>query len=267
MVNTIEPEVKKSFHLSGVAVSAGDTQGGIGSGRVIIRYKREITPDGFFAPASRSTRFNPAGPRGFLLILLVLVPIFFAACATPSPPKRTDNICEIFRERPEWYDAAYASYQRWGVPIYVMMAIMHQESKYMADAKPPRTTCLCIFPGPRPSSAYGYAQAKDETWEEYQEQSGNSWADRDDFADAVDFVGWYCYLSYKQCKISRKNARSLYLAYHEGRGGFNRRTYGNKKWLLRVAARVQQRADRYRGQLAACEGEFRDRGGCCLWPF
>jgi hypothetical protein len=191
----------------------------------------------------------------------------FYGCATPNPPGNPDNICEIFRENDEWYEEAAASREKWGIPIPVMMAILHQESKYIGDAKPPRTTCLWIFPGPRPSSAYGYAQVLDGTWEEYRERADNSWADRDDFGDAIDFVGWYCSLSVKKCGISRNNARNLYLAYHEGRGGYNRKTYAKKKWLLRVAAKVQKRAVRYRGQLAACEHEFRDKGGCCLWPF
>jgi hypothetical protein len=187
-------------------------------------------------------------------------------CATPNPPRNPDNICEIFRENADWYEDASEAYKRWGIPIPVMMAILHQESKYVGDAKPPRTTCLWIFPGPRPSSAYGYAQVLDGTWEEYQESTDNSWADRDDFGDAIDFVGWYCALSVKKCGISRNDARNLYLAYHEGRGGFNRKTYAKKKWLLKVADRVQRRAVRYRGQLAACENEFR-KSGCCLWPF
>jgi len=186
-------------------------------------------------------------------------------CATPNPPRNPDNLCEIFREHDDWYEDAADSRERWGIPIPVMMAILHQESKYIHDAKPPRTTCLWFFPGPRPSSAYGYAQVLDGTWEEYQESTGNSWADRDDFGDAIDFVGWYCALSVKKCGISRNNARNLYLAYHEGRGGFNRKTYAKKAWLLKVAGRVQERAVRYRGQLAACEDEF--RGGFCLWPF
>ena len=190
----------------------------------------------------------------------------FCGCATLTPPSNPDNICEIFRENDEWYEDAADSYERWGIPIPVMMAILHQESKYVGDAKPPRTTCLWIFPGPRPSSAYGYAQVLDGTWEEYQESTDNSWADRDDFGDAIDFVGWYCALSVKKCGISRNNARNLYLAYHEGRGGYNRKTYAKKAWLLRVASKVQKRAVKYRGQLAACENEFRD-GGCCLWPF
>ncbi len=205
--------------------------------------------------------------RAYLSALFAgcLLLIVWCGCAT-APPRRVDNICEIFRENPDWYEEAADSYKKWGIPIPVMMAILHQESKYVGDAKPPRTTCLWIFPGPRPSSAYGYAQAKDETWEEYQESTGNSWADRDDFGDAIDFVGWYCHLSVKKCGISANNARNLYLAYHEGRGGFNRRTYKKKQWLIRVADRVQATAKRYKGQLAACESEFIDNG-CCLWPF
>ena len=200
------------------------------------------------------------------MILAFLTISTFCGCATLTPPSNPDNICEIFRENDDWYEDAADSYERWGIPIPVMMAILHQESKYVGDAKPPRTTCLWIFPGPRPSSAYGYAQVLDGTWEEYQESTDNSWADRDDFGDAIDFVGWYCALSVKKCGISRNNARNLYLAYHEGRGGYNRKTYAKKAWLLKVANKVQKRATKYRGQLAACENEFRD-GGCCLWPF
>ena len=202
-----------------------------------------------------------------ILFFVCLTVIALFGCATLTPPRNPDNICEIFRENDEWYEDAADSHERWGIPIPVMMAILHQESKYIGDAKPPRTTCLWIFPGPRPSSAYGYAQVLDGTWEEYQESTDNSWADRDDFGDAIDFVGWYCALSVKKCRISKNNARNLYLAYHEGRGGYNRRTYAKKAWLLKVASKVQKRAVRYRGQMAACEDEFRDKGGCCLWPF
>ncbi|HDZ89590.1 MAG TPA: hypothetical protein ENH37_02815 [Deltaproteobacteria bacterium] len=201
----------------------------------------------------------------FPLLIGGILP-FLQGCAGPSPPKHLENICEIFRENPEWYKEANDSFKRWGIPIPVMMAIMHQESRYVSDARPPRTTCLWIFPGPRPSSAYGYAQAKDETWEDYQKSAGSSWADRDDFGDAIDFVGWYCHLSLKKCGLSRWDARNLYLAYHEGRGGFNRRTYRKKGWLMEVAGRVQVRANRYRNQLASCEKEFRKRGSC-FWPF
>jgi hypothetical protein len=195
-------------------------------------------------------------------LLLVLL----WGCGSPPPPKRIDNLCEIFRENREWYEDAVKSSKRWGVPMPVMMAILHYESRYVADSKPPRTSCLWIFPGPRPSSAYGYAQAKDETWEEYKESTGNTWADRNDFDDAIDFVGWYCYLSHKRCYIPRNDAYNLYLAYHEGHGGFNRKTYLEKGWLIQVAKKVQATSNLYSSQLASCEGEFKKKG-CCLWPF
>ena len=200
------------------------------------------------------------------MVCLLLGVVSMHGCAGNRPPENVDNICEIFRENTEWYEDALDSYNRWKISIPVMMAILHQESRYVGDAKPPRGTCLWIFPGPRPSSAYGYAQAKDETWEEYQDSAGSSFADRDDFGDAIDFVGWYCHLSSLKCGISKEDAYNLYLAYHEGRGGFNRKTYQAKPWLMQVAAKVQKRAGTYKSQLASCEKEFKS-GGCCLWPF
>ena len=194
--------------------------------------------------------------------------IQLSGCLGAQPaPRYPDNLCEIFRENRKWYKSAHTSSQKWGIPIPVMMAIMHQESRFKAKAKPPRTTCLFIFPGPRPSSAYGYAQAVDGTWDKYKRTAGNSGADRDDFADAIDFIGWYCSTIRRECGIARNDAYNLYLAYHEGRGGFLRKTYMKKPWLLQVANKVRNRARNYRSQLASCEREFQKKPGCCLWPF
>ncbi len=206
--------------------------------------------------------------RSFVIWMVCIVTIHVSGClgaqhATIYP----DNICEIFREKRAWYKSAHASYRRWGIPIPVMMAIMHQESRFEAKAKPPRTTCLCIFPGPRPSTAYGYAQALDATWEKYKRSTGKRGADRDDFADAVDFIGWYCNISHTKCRIARNDAYNLYIAYYEGQGGFLRKTYQKKAWLQRVAGKVESRAKMYEKQLASCEREFKKRGCCCLWPF
>ena len=197
------------------------------------------------------TRRNPLVTIIFSLICTLA--FLVAGCAhRQTPPKNIDNICQIFRQNRDWYKSAYKSFERWSVSIPVLMAIMHQESKFKATAKPPRTTCLFIFPGPRPSSAYGYAQALDATWDKYKRSTGNWGADRDSFADAIDFIGWYCNLSYSLCGIAPKDVYNLYLAYHEGHNGFNKRTYRNKKWLQRVAWKVKSRANRYASQLAAC---------------
>lgn len=206
------------------------------------------------------------GTRSLIVLALALVLLAAGGCAT-RPPRSAGSVCDIFRERPDWYDDAAAARDRWQVPIPVLMAVIHRESGFHSDAKPPRTTCLWIFPGPRPSSAYGYPQALDATWREYQRRTDNRFADRDDFGDAVDFVGWYCHLSHRRCRIPKNDAYRLYLAYHEGHAGYNRGSYRKKAWLRRVARSVAQQARRYTRQLDACEPEFARRGGCFLWPF
>lgn len=169
------------------------------------------------------------------------------------PPKNSDNLCATFREKEDWYGEAQKSYEKWGIPVSVQMAIMHQESHFVADAKPPRIWLLGIIPWFRPSSAYGYAQAKDETWSDYLDKADRWCADRDDFADAADFVGWYCSVSHAKLGIPKWDAKNLYLAYHEGNGGYQRKSYLNKGRLKRIADKVAYRARLFQSQLDTCK--------------
>ena len=189
-------------------------------------------------------------PKIFLYLLLFL--IIFSGCAT-SPPKNINNACRIFDEKSKWYKASYKSYKKWGVPVHVQLAIMHQESRFVSDAQPPRRTLLWFIPWTRPSDAFGYAQVLDSTWEWYKDKTGNWFADRDDYKDAVDFIGWYGNISYNTLKISKWDAYGQYLAYHEGHGGYKRRTYLKKKWLMQVAEKVKANANRYALQLKQCK--------------
>ena len=197
-----------------------------------------------------------------LFILLFVLPL--AACST-SPPKNVDNLCEIFRDKDDWYEEAADARDEWGSPIPVMMAILYQESRFEAKARPPRKRILGFIPGPRPSSAYGYSQAKKSTWKEYKRDAGRYGADRDDFADAIDFVGWYNVQSHRRSGISRKDPYRLYLAYHEGHGGYNRASYRDKQWLLNVARKVERKAGTYQAQLNSCEEELKDKGWFFGW--
>lgn len=190
-------------------------------------------------------------------VLLVLAVLLLSACTT-SPPKNINNVCDIYDEYYDWYLAADDVYERWRVPKHVTMAFIHQESKFVDDARPPWEWFLWIIPTGRASSAFGYAQALDGTWHEYQRQTENWGADRDDFEDAVDFIGWYNHKSLIRNKINPHDAYSLYLAYHEGQGGFSRKTYNNKPWLLKVAKKVEKRSNMYRQQLQGCEKELDD---------
>jgi hypothetical protein len=187
------------------------------------------------------------------------IPLFLCACVS-SPPKNTHNICSIFKEKDSWYSDAKESSEKWGVPLYVSMAIMHQESRFIADARPPRSKVLGFIPWSRPSSAYGYAQALDGTWDKYLETVDPWGDDRDDFADAHDFIGWYCSVTHKTLGVSRHNARKLYLAYHEGDKGYSRKTYLKKPWLMKVAKKVSKNSKRYKSQLSTCEDELKSSG-------
>ena len=200
------------------------------------------------------------GGNIFPLRLLLLALLLLQAACSVSPPSNMDNLCEIFREKDDWYEDASDAANRWGTSIPVMMAMMHQESRFQQDAKPPRTRILWIFPGPRKSSAYGYPQAKDSTWDWYIDGSGNWGADRDDFADAIDFIGWYNHMSYNKNAIRKDDTYHLYLAYHEGHGGFNRRTFNNKPWLKNVAKKVSARSISYSSQLKSCEKDLKSSG-------
>lgn len=189
------------------------------------------------------------------LASLVMVAVLLAACIS-SMPNNAENICSVFKERRAWYKAAKAAERRWDSPIPVAMAIVYQESGFRAKAKPAREKFLWVFPGRRPSSAYGYAQALDSTWEEYELKSGNRRASRANFADAIDFVGWYNANSNTLSGISPSDARSLYYAYHEGNGGFQQGTYRNKQWLIEAAGRVQSNANQFSAQLEGCRNDL-----------
>ena len=197
-------------------------------------------------------------------LAIITTVMLVSACAT-SPPEQTDNVCNIFREKSGWYADAKESRARWGVPISVLMAFMHQESRFVATARPPRKKLWGFIPGPRPSDSYGYSQAKNSTWEWYQRSTGNYGADRDDFGDAIDFIGWYNNLSNKQLGIDKQDAFRLYLAYHEGHGGYRKQSYRSKEWLVDVARKVDRQANRYNSQLQDCSQELEPRGWFDWW--
>jgi hypothetical protein len=185
-------------------------------------------------------------------VFIALSSLLLVSCST-LPPKNPENICSIFEQNTDWYFSAKDAKEKWGVPIHVPMSMMYQESSFKHDATPPMDYFLGFIPIGRVSSAYGYSQAKTMTWEDYMRETDNSGADRDDFDDAIDFMGWFIYKSQKINKTSKWDAYNQYLNYHEGWGGFKRKSYHKKKWLMAVAKKVDSRARRYSAQLKKCE--------------
>ena len=198
------------------------------------------------------------------LIAMTCYILIMAGC-TKVPPRNKKNICSVFRQYPTWYWDAAATQKKWGVPISVQMAIVYQESRFQATVKPARKKILWIIPWKRPTTAYGYSQALDGTWDRYQKHTKKRDADRAIFSDAVDFIGWYAARAEKRLGIPKSNARNLYLAYHEGLGGYSTGTYLQKPWLMKVADNVGGRSIIYRHQLGQCEKELPKKPWWRFW--
>ncbi len=169
-----------------------------------------------------------------------------------SAPRDLDNACSIVAQHPEYLRAFRAAERKYGVRPHVLMAMIYQESKFIGNNRTPHQFVLGVIPVGRQSSAYGYSQALDGTWEEYTNGPGGRRAQRDDIDDAADFMGWYMTQTVAETGVPINAAREQYLAYHEGRSGYRRGTYNEKAWLLRVAQEVDSRAALYGGQLQSC---------------
>jgi hypothetical protein len=170
-----------------------------------------------------------------------------------SPPSSVVDACRMQTERPEWFRAMKQTEAKWGVPVSVQLATIARESSFRHDARPTKRVGSWIFAREVPrSSAYGYAQAIDGTWEGYMRDTGRWRADRDDFADSSDFIGWYMSQNTRVNGVPLHDAYNQYLAYHEGRTGYARGSYRGKAWLPGVARDVEAWAVRYQQQLQAC---------------
>ncbi len=189
------------------------------------------------------------------LVLFVLL----ASCGggNYSPPRNLDDACSILSQRPKYARAFGATERRWGVPVAVQMATIYQESKFVGNARTPHKYVLGVIPMGRQSSAYGYAQALDSTWDDYQRDTRSYGARRDNIHDAADFMGWYMTKTRERTGVDLSNARHQYLAYHDGHTGYLRGTYKKKSWLMRISSEVESRAYMYQAQLSTCPKRLR----------
>ena len=194
-----------------------------------------------------------------ILKLACIIFIFFVACTT-NQQINTANSCIIFEQKKNWYKSTKNSFDKWGTPIELQLAIINQESSFTQFAKPERKKIFGIIPGSRPSTAFGFAQVTNPTWDWYKTKTGNKNASRANFTDVTDFIGWYVTKSEEIVGISKKDFYNQYLAYHEGQGGWKKGTHKNKKWLIEVAKNVERNANMYNNQLKDCENKLNKKG-------
>ncbi len=155
-------------------------------------------------------------------------------------PSTLENACAILNADATWRKSFEEVHRRYNVPPALIMAFIYQESSFKPHARAETST------------AYGYAQALDATWGDYLMETGNYTAKRSYLPDAIDFVGWYVNNNFLRTGVPKNNPEHQYLGYHEGSTGYLNGTFMQKDWLMKVAKKVQARAQQYNHDLQRC---------------
>ena len=191
--------------------------------------------------------------RGLALAVIAIFGFLGACSGGEKPPSTVVDACRMQSERPQWFQAMKRTEAKWGVPVSVQLATIARESSFRHDAQPTKRIGSGWFSREVPrSSAYGYAQALEGTWDDYRAATGQRGADRDDFADSSDFIGWYMNGAARVNGVPLHDTYNQYFAYHEGKAGYARGSYRKKAWLPPVARDVEAWATLYERQLAYC---------------
>ena len=180
-------------------------------------------------------------------------PILFLLASCNSVPKNTHDACSIFSERYLWYKHAKNSSEKYGAPVYLILAFVNKESGFNRWAKPERTKLFKIIPYKRPSSSFGYSQAIDKTWDQYKIETNNMLALRSRFKDSVMFIGWYINKTNKINKIPLDDSYRQYLNYYLGWGNYSKKAYKTDKKAIIFAKSVEKQSKIYKSQLRECQ--------------
>ncbi|MCY4130765.1 MAG: hypothetical protein OXG15_16195 [Gammaproteobacteria bacterium] len=189
----------------------------------------------------------------YVVLATVLAAAFvLPACVSTSTPSNTDDLCQIFDEKRSWYRSATRSERKWGISIPIMMAVIYKESSFRATVRPPRKKILGFIPGKRLSTSFGYSQAKEETWSDYIRDTKNRTASRSNFADSIDFVGWYLSRAVEHLGVAATDTEALYASYHVGLSGYQSGSWRNSPSIRNSVATFQRQVQRYERQLRTC---------------
>lgn len=151
-----------------------------------------------------------------------------------------NNACDLFRERIGWRTITSEASEKWNVPVSVILSVMHQESRFKSTA------------AAKTSTAFGYSQALDGTWEEYRAATKTTVADRTTLTDSADFIGWYMTRTTEKIGVPLDDVSAQYLSYHEGHGGYQSKRWKKQPKLIKIARNVAKRAEMYERQLYEC---------------
>lgn len=191
--------------------------------------------------------------QSIIKLLLIITCLLTSSCNMRPSIYQQNNICALFHSYPSWYKYAKQSKKRWGTPVWAQMAVIHQESRFSAQAKATNKIFIGIpIPFTHKSTAYGYAQALDGSWQNYKVYTKQPNAARDEFKYATDFVAWYLYRARKYLHLANNQMADLYYAYHEGINGYKKENHLKRDGLDLAARKVAKQASIYKNQLENC---------------
>lgn len=193
-----------------------------------------------------------------LLTLLTLISVFeLSGCAIGGKIYNSENACAIFAQHngffDNWYKEARAASIKYRIAIPVLLATIKAESSFRPTARTRWHLALGFIPWGRISSAYGYAQAVNGTWLQYEQETGKHYSSRSSFADSVDFIGWYYRNAVNRAHINPNDAYNLYISYVVGWQAF--KNYGAKAANIAIRTKAKDvalTAEHYHMQLREC---------------
>lgn len=153
---------------------------------------------------------------------------------------KLDDACDLFQQKIGWRTITSEASEKWGIPVSVILAIMHQESRFKSTA------------AAKTSTAFGYSQALDGTWAEYQAEMNTSHAVRTSLSDSADFIGWYMTRTEEKIGLPLDDVAAHYLSYHEGPAGYRSKRWKKQSKLIQISENVAERAKVYEVQLRQC---------------
>ena len=167
------------------------------------------------------------------------------------------NPCQYFFTHPQRLQIHQSVANKWHISTGTQLAVLLQESNLSAYARADQRHWINRIFSTKKISAYGYAQAIDRTWGQYQQTQNKQFASRHNYHDATDFIGWYLSTISKQTHIPTTQTEKLYLAYHEGIKGYQKQTYKNKPQLQKISHKVAQQGQAIDQAIDQCQYQLR----------
>ncbi len=188
-------------------------------------------------------------------ILSTISFLCLTGCTQLTYKDYSDNICKVIDSHYTWKSSLVRAQDAYGISPGLVLSVILHESSFKAKARPPAEKYLGFISW-QSATAYGYAQVKNETWKWYKSHNPGPFQSRTSFVDSVNFIGWY-YKVFQQRLVKESYTQEstdadFYLAYHEGMGGFVRKTYLQKQWLMTKAGKVSELTNSYNKQLLKC---------------